>query len=48
MGKSAELDLELHNLAKDFRNVAKTYNLNVFQLYEMLPSYLMKCDTNET
>jgi len=42
MGRFNELDIELKNLALSFRSVAEMYHMNVFQLYEMLPDYLMQ------
>lgn len=49
MGHFKELDIEMQNLAQSFRDLADAYNMNVFQMYEMLPNYLMrKDDADET
>lgn len=48
MGRFKELDIEMQNLAQSFRDLADAYNMNVFQMYEMLPNYLMrKGDDND-
>ena len=48
MGHFNELDIEMQNLAKVFRELADAYHMNVFQVYEMLPNYLMRKDeTND-
>jgi len=49
MGHFKELDIEMQNLAQSFRDLADAYKMNVFQMYEMLPNYLMrKDDADET
>ncbi len=48
MGHFKELDIEMQNLAQSFRDLADAYHMNVFQVYEMLPNYLMrKGDDND-
>ena len=44
MGRFNELDIEMQNLAQSFRELADAYHMNVFQVYEMLPNYLMRKD----
>ena len=44
MGRFNELDIEMQNLAQSFRDLTDAYNMNVFQMYEMLPNYLMRKD----
>lgn len=44
MGHFNELDIEMQNLAQSFRDLADAYHMNVFQVYEMLPNYLMRKD----
>ena len=48
MGRFNELDIEMQNMAQSFRDLADAYHMNVFQMYEMLPNYLMrKGDDND-
>ena len=47
MGRFKELDIEMQNLAQSFRELADAYHMNVFQMYEMLPNYLMRSETND-